>query len=51
MAFYGPLRIERHVKDDGRALILYTREQAPRDVSAPREESREELREEKARQT
>jgi hypothetical protein len=22
---YGPLDIDRHVKDDGRALILYTR--------------------------
>jgi hypothetical protein len=22
---YGPLGVERHVKEDGRALILYTR--------------------------
>jgi hypothetical protein len=42
----GPLTLERYVKDDGRALILYAREQAPGDVSAPREE----LREEKGRQ-
>ncbi len=39
---YGPVTLTRHVKDDGRALILYTREQAPKDVSAPREEPREE---------
>jgi hypothetical protein len=27
MVSYGPLTVERHVKDDGRALILYTRPQ------------------------
>jgi hypothetical protein len=27
---YGPLDVERHVKDDGRALILYTREERER---------------------
>ena len=43
----GPLTLERYVKDDGRALILYAREQAPGDVSAPREERHEE----KGRQT
>jgi hypothetical protein len=26
---YGPLRVERHRKDDGRALILYTRPETP----------------------
>jgi hypothetical protein len=26
----GPVAIARHVKDDGRALILYTRDDAPR---------------------
>jgi hypothetical protein len=25
----GPIAIARHVKDDGRALILYTREEQP----------------------
>jgi len=25
----GPVAIARHVKDDGRALILYTRDDAP----------------------
>jgi hypothetical protein len=25
MVSYGPLTVERHVKRDGRALILYTR--------------------------
>ena len=45
--YSGPLTLERYVKDDGRALILYARAQAPGDVSAPREE----LREEKGRQT
>ncbi len=25
----GPLAIARHVKDDGRALILYTRDEQP----------------------
>jgi hypothetical protein len=25
----GPMAIERHVKDDGRALILYTRDEPP----------------------
>ena len=24
---YGPLAVERHVKDDGRALILYSHEE------------------------
>jgi hypothetical protein len=26
---YGPLRVERHLKDDGRALIIYTRPEQP----------------------
>ncbi|MGA2319661.1 MAG: hypothetical protein ABSG95_02805 [Solirubrobacteraceae bacterium] len=26
----GPLKVVRHVKDDGRALILYTRAENPR---------------------
>jgi hypothetical protein len=26
----GPVAVARHVKDDGRALILYTRDDAPR---------------------
>jgi hypothetical protein len=26
----GPVAIARHVKDDGRALILYTRDEPPR---------------------
>ncbi|HEY1688876.1 MAG TPA: hypothetical protein VGF95_08430 [Solirubrobacteraceae bacterium] len=25
---YGPLRVARHVKDDGRTLILYSRERS-----------------------
>ncbi|HZL47417.1 MAG TPA: hypothetical protein VFC30_00210 [Solirubrobacteraceae bacterium] len=41
MASYGPLLIERHVKSDGRMLILYTREGPPEGASTPLEEIHE----------